>query len=366
MKKNGIIPPHFIYFLENEGLILSDYRSGNLSMKDSYDRAMVSFPYSVITLNIQMIFDYLDYSAPPDFIITNSENFYIDYNSIISSWNFKDSSSLYNAICKVKAAYSKEQERVLFEQLDSNQYNDKIRKIVTNLKIKFNKYKNKDETYVDILYNYRKDEMVYTVISFPLDILIRSRSVNRYPVANVMIPVNFDNFFITIPIPDHIAGYENKLEEYSIKDFDDVVGKLEKGLAAHFRSMRVRENILNKINTSNLGFPLEIDTFNFNSCSIYFHYNKGSTNLNANKSLKGKFSSNVVATAYSGGDNSSTSINNFILQFLFKGSKLEFQIVDCDKLTILSKEQFDYGEGDTNGLIQNILQCLLAYIKNKK
>jgi hypothetical protein len=369
MKKNGIIPPHFIYYLENEGVSLTDYRSGNLGMKESYDRVTISLPYSIKSIEIQSIFDSLDYSSPPDFlIVSNDDPFYIDYSSVFSNWSFKDSNSLYTALLKVKSLYSKEQERILFEQLDNTDYIDQVRKVVSVLKTRLSKYKNSDPNHsVDIVHNYQKDNMLYIVVSFPLDIPIRYRNVRRSPIVNMMIPVNFDSFYITLTIPNYIAGIDLKQEEYSLSDFEDVIYKVDKQLQAHFKSMRVRENILARLTAAGVGFPIEIDCFNFNTCSLYLHYDRSTMELNTNNAMKGKMSTHAVSNAYKG-DNLSSG-NNYILQFTFRpGFKIEFQIVDCDKLTILSKENYDYGESekDMTILMQGVLQNLITYLKNKK
>jgi hypothetical protein len=362
MKKNGIIPPHFIYFLENEGIILSDFKSGNLSMKDSYDRVIISLPYSIKTIDIQVIFDSLDYSSPPDFLIIPSNNekiFYIDYNSVVSSWNFKESNTLYNSLLKIKLLYSREQERVLYENLEQNTFNDQLRKIVTVLKSRIAKYKLQDNSHsVDVLYNHFKDNMEYIVISFPLDIPIRSKHIKRYPVINMMIPVNFENFYIVLSTPGNFAGFELKLEEYNLADFEEVINKTEKLIQSHYKAMILRESIIGRIISSNMGLPLEVDCFNFYSCSLYFYYEKGGSTMYDRKS-----STNV------GSVNSLGNMSSYILQFIFKEkNKIEFQVVDCDKLTILWKELFDYGESEKeiNALLQSVLQGLMSYIKNKK
>ena len=106
MKKNGLIPPHFLYFLENEGIEFTDFKSGNMNKKENIDRMIVKFPYSSRELDIQIIFDNYDYSTPPDFIILKDDNFIIDYQEIIKEWNFKESSILYKTLNKIKETYS--------------------------------------------------------------------------------------------------------------------------------------------------------------------------------------------------------------------------------------------------------------------
>ena len=124
MKKIGIIPPHFVYYLENEGIDIVDFKSSDFTSKNSYDRIIVKFPYGNDTLDIQVIFDVVDLSSPPDFIILNECNTFMDYSEIIKNWNFKESKTLYESLYKIKELYSADQENSLRKIFsDSNRNN---------------------------------------------------------------------------------------------------------------------------------------------------------------------------------------------------------------------------------------------------
>lgn len=125
MKKYGKIPPHFIYFIENEGIQITDIKSSNMILKDCYDRMTIKFPFCNRTLDIQIIFDYINSSNPPDFIILNEDNIEINYIEIIKDWNFKDSSTLYISLNKLKYSYCCFQEKRLKHEIEKN-YNSLI------------------------------------------------------------------------------------------------------------------------------------------------------------------------------------------------------------------------------------------------
>ena len=113
MKKIGVIPPHFIYYLENEGIDVIEFKSSDFYSKTNYDKIIVKFPYCSGTLDIQVIFDIIDRSSPPDFVLLNEINSYMDYGEIMKSWNFKESNMLYLLLLKIKEMYSIEQEKSL-------------------------------------------------------------------------------------------------------------------------------------------------------------------------------------------------------------------------------------------------------------
>lgn len=125
MKKYGKIPPHFLYYIENEGIQIVDPKSSNIILKDNYDRMIVKMPYSNRTLDIQIIFDFMNSSNPPDFIFVKDDNFLIKYNEIIRDWNFKDSSTLYSSLARLKHLYSEAQEKRLKEEIE-NLYQENI------------------------------------------------------------------------------------------------------------------------------------------------------------------------------------------------------------------------------------------------
>lgn len=120
MKKYGKIPPHFIYFLESESVQIKDLKSSNLTQKNNYDRMIVKFPYGSKSIDIQIIFDFLNSSNPPDFIILEENNILLDYFYLINDWNFKESSSLYFSLIKIKNSYTQSQNKRLIEEIENN------------------------------------------------------------------------------------------------------------------------------------------------------------------------------------------------------------------------------------------------------
>src|SRR5690349_17966260 len=108
MIKKGIIPPHFLHFIHNEGISAEDFRPGNMTNKDVYDRFIVKFPFSIYYISIQVIFDFFDQTSPPDFILIRDENMIIKYSEIMRDWNFKDSSSLYRVLVNIINEYEKQ------------------------------------------------------------------------------------------------------------------------------------------------------------------------------------------------------------------------------------------------------------------
>ena len=266
MKKNGNIPPHFIYFLENEGIQITDYKSSNFTLSESYDRIVVKFPFSISTLDIQVLFDNLDYSSPPDFVPL-VDNIMINYNDIIDSWNFKDSSALYHSLNKIKEIYSKENEKKLLSMEMSESY----QMIINFLNVKLNKYNHikREERILDVLINHKIDNISHVIISYPMDIIIRCRNINRQPIINIIIPSYSNNFTMTLRLPHFVEELVIQKEEYSFSMFSEEINKFEKNIKNYFENMKLRENIVNQVIVSNIGFPLEIDTYAFNKFSIY-------------------------------------------------------------------------------------------------
>lgn len=480
MKKNGKIPPHFLYFLENEGIELTNFRSSNFAGKDSYDRVLVKFPYSYKTLDIQVIFDNLDYSAPPDFLFLNENNIIIDYSDIIKDWNFKESSTLFKSLNIIKEKYAFEQERKFKEELNkslkngpsvSNSFNcvnsnvntlnlnennhagfcllenngyenqdsefmnifEHIDKIINKLKTRFQSYKNIPIscTFLDLVLNINQmgssnqqcgsnfsnnsnsikpeqKELIskydnHIIISYPYDFLIRSRNLNRSPIVNIYIPVTYDmRFYMDIRTPHFVSYNDFKLfnnEFYELKNFNDVLNKFENNLLEYLKEVQLRENIINNIINSKIGFLLEIDTYNYSKLSLYFNYpdNKGN-NYNAQLGFKSSNThSNIESASTTPGKMSPVKTftpspkelniignslelqfqgqllnTNFILFFYFTkdDKKLEFQIINCDILRMIIKKKFDYlnccNERDMNNLLTNIIQTVLDNIQRKK
>ena len=260
MKKNGIIPPHFLYFLENEGMELTNFRSGNLNKKDEIDRLIVRFPYSSKDIEIQTIFDNYDYSTPPDFILLGEENFIIDYQEIINEWNFKESSSLYKSLFKIKEKYNLLMENKLLNEIKKinngefslqyiGQNSSYIKDIYTSLKKKIKTYK-KIETNLPLEYviNYEKN-LSEIVFSYPLDCNIRIRNIKRYLYLNLHFPMNERKFSVSFKLPSYLKiDFGLKFNEYfDIIDFDEVVQKFENKMIFYFNTIFFRESVVNKI-----------------------------------------------------------------------------------------------------------------------
>lgn len=122
MKNYGKIPPHFLYTIESEGIQISEMKSSNLALKESFDRMILKVPYCNRTLDIQVIFDSINISNPPDFILIKEENLLLNYTEIIKDWNFKDSSTLHHCLLKLKNLFSLAQEKRLKEEIEKNAF----------------------------------------------------------------------------------------------------------------------------------------------------------------------------------------------------------------------------------------------------
>jgi hypothetical protein len=415
MKKIGIIPPHFIFYLENENIELVDFRSSNFDLKENYDRMVVKFPYGVRTLDIQVIFDNLDYSSVPDFVLLQDGDFLIKYQEVIKDWNFRESSSLYVLLNRIKEFYSLEQERRLREQITlyknegmdinydyhMNSFNiyEYVEKILNFIKNRFPSYKQipKSSCFLDIVINKdgnnsgnnnfqvineKNNAKINSsstfnnnnnlVLSYPVDFLIRSRNINRSPVINIHIPLTYDmKFYVDVKIPYFVGneGLRIAQEFVEISSFYDYLINYENIITSHFKDMRDRETVITKIIESNIGFPLEIDTMNFLKLSLFFHHNKNNATLIANSSLKLKnaASSMINPNALA----PPAQVYNFVLHFIFSkddNNKLEFQMIDYDKLTFTIKKKLDYGvnERDLGSLLHSVLQLVIECIQQKK
>ena len=262
MKKNGKIPPHFLYFLENEGIEISDYSSSNLMQKDSYDKITVKFPYSLKTLDIQIIFDNIDYSLPPDFLFIKENNFFVDYHEVVKYWNFKESSALFNCLNKIKEIYARKQESIFHEEsqninlfLDDGNYDsnleivltiESINEIINFIKSKFLSFKLKKNPQIEMVLNYVShmnspsnmslaDNMKNSVIiSYPLDICIRSRNIVQHPMVNISVPITKEGtFYMTLQSPHYISTKDSQTfqeEFFYLKDFESHINKFEKNI----------------------------------------------------------------------------------------------------------------------------------------
>lgn len=382
MKKVGIIPPHFLYYLENEGIDIVDYRSSNFALKENFDRMVVKFPYGTSTIDVQVIFDNLDISSPPDFVLVKDSDFVYNYQEIIKDWNFRESSSLYNSLNRIREAYSIEKEKRLrdyFNRMKGNiehDYNtadvyNNIERMLSFIKARFINYKQlpKSSCFMDIITNLVKSKKNPSgirddiVISYPVDCLIRSRNINRAPILNIYLNIDYDaKFNVDVKVP-HFVGNEGlkfNQDMLELSNFSTFLMKYEDIITLHFRNMQTREAIINKIIESNVGFPLEIDTLNFLSLSMYFHHNRN----NPTSPTKRNTLSQIQVTPQ-------IQLYNFILFFIFykdDNSKMEFQIIDSEKLTIVLRKKLEYGLNDreTNNLLNNILLTILECLQSKK
>ncbi len=425
MRKNGKIPPHFLYFLENECIEVTDFHSGTLSSigRDSYDRMVVKFPYSIKTLEIQVIFDNLDYSIPPDFVLTKDEKIYIDYKQVTKEWVFKESSSLYNALNKIKEFYSLHQHKRLKEETSkalgnsNNNYNDSndlgntniftyINKLYDRIKSRFSTYKNipKSLCYIDVIINYdskqnssnNQDDRYnnHIIISYCADLYIRSRNINRAPIINIYIPITYDmKFYMDVKTPYFVSINDFKVpnDYYNLSEASEVIQMFENSLIEHFRLMQLREVFVNKVIEANIGFPLEVDTYSFSKFTLYFNYNKNNMNVIANSSLKkinpgGNGNNNITPAFNTGTDtgnekknsnSNNVAINNtalqqqniasqvahnFLLHFAFKNKEVELQIINSDLLRMMFKKKFD--NYSTEKEISKILNVVLYSIND--
>ena len=384
MKKIGIIPPHFVYYLENEGIDIVDFKSSDFTSKNSYDRIIVKFPYGNDTLDIQVIFDVVDLSSPPDFIILNECNTFMDYSEIIKNWNFKESKTLYESLYKIKELYSAYQENSLRKIVSDSKRNKEIydgqegafsilEHVEDILNLIQNKVQNyhqlpKSSQYVDVklIYNnnqkgenkalinidQNKGDVAQVNITYPLDCLIRSRDIIRAPIVTVSIPINYDmKFWMELSLP-HFVAKDNVFytkEMYNINDYGNSITNAELKIINNFKHMQNREFVITKIIESNIGFPLEIDTLSFLKLSLYCYHSK--TIMSSDSSQKQKITNPVVVNYH------------YLLYFVFSKedhSKFEFQIVDNDKLKIVSRKKLDYGTSERE--INNILHLIVSII----
>ena len=392
MKKTGVIPPHLMYFLQNEGIEVINFCSSNFISKDSYDRFIVKFPFGVTTLNIQVIFDNTDISSPPDFILLNNFDYIIDYDKIINEWVFRESSSLYNSLLLIKKIYEEKQQNKLLEIISheinkENQYQGNkensnypyILQLYNHLKGCIEKYRNlpKNNRFLDIqlIYNNNekysnnlnnKDQLTSVKFSYPLDCLIRKRDIIRAPILSISINVNYQSdFTYELILPKFVSHEVINLKKNigKLVNFKQHIKYVEQGILDSCEIMRNREFIISKIIESNIGYPIQIDTLGFLTLILYFHYSKTIINQTQSQNIN-NFQNNQ--------SKSSKNLDfNFLIYFLFNkedNSKLELQIVDCDQLNILQRKKIDFGisEREINNVLHLIASNIMDCIQSKK
>lgn len=364
MDKIGNIPPHFLYFLNKEGIDIYDFKSSDFTSPNNYDRMIVRFPYGQNSIHIQVIFEPGDPSKPPDFMLLENCLSYMDYSEITKQWNFKDSQTLYNALSKIKQLYADIQEQKLNEVIkinsnnQHNKYFETVGNIINLIKHNFLTYRllPKNNHFCDIhLKEQSPSKLEQIEISYPLDCFIRSRAINRAPIITLIIPVDYGmKYHVKLNLP-HFVSNESisfKSEEYSLLNYQFELNKAQMKIINDFKRMEMREKLIRKIIECNIGFVLEVDTLSFLKLSIYCHLTKTVHNQ-VEHSQKIKINNPVLLTF------------NFLLFFIFANDdsgKFEFQVVDMDHLRIQSKKKLDVGA--TTREINNILHIVLGQVED--
>ena len=267
MKNNGIIPPHFLYFLENEEIEVTNFKSGDFNNPLKYDRAVVKFPFINTTFDIQVIFDNLDYSLPPDFVpLVNCDQLVISYSTLVKNWNFRESSSLYYAIKTIKDEYCNIMTKKVYNFLanqNASNYNDNQNEppsIYMYLYDWLNYFMNKTKS-LEVLMNLdKKNDFIF---SYCIDIEIRSRIIDRKPILIIAIDSKNMCYTINLKVPKYIS-IENlglKFNEVfkDIVNFKNIISKYELNILEYFQKMSFRENLSQRIlNMSNLNFSYKL------------------------------------------------------------------------------------------------------------
>jgi len=255
-KNNGIIPPHFIYFLEHEEIEVINYKSGDCNNPYSYDRAIVKFPFANTTFDIQIIFSNLDYSLPPDFIpLVNCDQLILNYSSLVKNWNFRESSTLYYTLKKIKEEYTNIMVKKAIDFLDdknSNHMGDldggQNEDIYYYLRDWFNFFYNKSKN-VEVYLNFdQKYEMIF---SYNVDISIRSRNIERKPILIIVTDMANMTYSISLKVPQYISidSLDLKFNESfkDLRNFKNIVNKYELNILEYFQKMANRELLTQKI-----------------------------------------------------------------------------------------------------------------------
>ena len=388
MNKIGIIPPHFLFFLKNEGIDITSFQSSNFFSKNIYDRMIVKFPFGSTSLDIQVIFDNVDISSPPDFLLltNNNEELIIDYDKIIDKWNFKDSNCLYDCLLKIKKFYEISQEKKFLEIisksinrnkfLNNNNENlniyDYLEQLYSYIKKSFTNYRNLPESsqFIDIQFETENKgdnpKLISVQISYPLDCLIRSREINRAPILLININLkNNLNFFYDILLPYFVSSNTIRLKKEScnLLNLKPTLKRLENSIITSCIFMSNREKLITKIIESHIGFPLEIDTKNFLNLSLYFNHNKTILNNTVEKKTNNRGVNNANNNTNNINSGIKTMSYNFLVYIMFKKeehSKFELQIIDCDALNVIQRKNIDYGI--TEREIINVLHIILSNI----
>ena len=351
MIKLGGIPPHFVFFLHNENILISNFESSSMKKEfGEYNKMLVHFPYCLTEITIQVVFDPFDNSLPPDFIIIKNGDFLISYKYITENFSFRNSNSLYLSLFRIKLLYSIEQEnlltRLLTQEMD-NQTDDMMNNNLLNYKYTVYEYINKILFYIKTnftgYWNIPKilqkcdvsiDKTNYifnqVTISYPLDFIVRGCKIIRTPQLNICIPIdsNFDmKFWIELGLPRNTgrAGLNILKENEELSNYKTYINGYERFVIQQLTNMKQREEMITSIIEEEIGFVLEIDTLDFLYCAIYF--------------------------------------DNFILKFVFSNednSKFEMQILSINKLEIIVRIKIQYGRSieQKKSAISTILDIL--------
>lgn len=267
-KIKGIIPPHFLYYLEKEKIQVFSFSSTDFQSPENYDKAIVKFPFANSFLDIQIIFDQFDYSVPPDFILLNDTT-PINYAEVIKNWKFKDSNSLYDSLHKIKEEYSKHMITNI-KHISTNQRFDHreeaniagdIIKIIEWLQVKIKNYTVlTTQNSIDVLWNAKYsnsnargsiDYKFETAVSYPLDILekINDSGPKTAPRLNMVfnmrnqegrfdLSLTCENLYVMERINNQISNVKRFKEDISIYE-----GKV----IEVFRELHSRQSLIKRI-----------------------------------------------------------------------------------------------------------------------
>lgn len=346
MNNLNIIPPHFINFLKHEEISITDFENSNLSSKNYYDKMLVHFPYCNTTLTVQVIFDIFDFTSPPDFIVLNDEYLFLDYNEVIKNFSFRESSSLFFALFRIKQIFSSNQLKKILsliqkEKSSKNQNTQmspshffaasNIREVTTvdfiekmiifiNSNLKSYKAIPKSLVSLDILIKYEEDRTTISqvILSYPLDISVRGRSIKKAPILNIIVPFDSEmKFWVELDLPHYVGreGFNMLKESEDLNNFKTYISLYEKFILTQISLMKSREEMILFIIDMDLGFLIEVDTKNF--LYVCFFLSVRIEEKTINLALKFLFS------------------NEFINSF-------ELQILDIDQLQIIVRIKIPY------------------------
>lgn len=355
----GYIPPHFVYFLQNEEILISNFQGSSMKKQyDMYNKMIVHFPYCLGFIEVQVIFSMNDNTLPPDFIIINNGDFLISYKSITKNFSFRESSSLYFTLLRLKQQYSIEQEKMLMciikeeggDQAEfvgttnylnyKNSVYEYIDKILFYIKSNFSGYVIISKTIqkCDVSISKTNNTISTIILSYPLDVYVRGKNISRTPMMNICIPVdsNFDlKFWVELELPYYTGkeGLNIMKENEELSNFKLYIHGYEKFVLSQIENMKLREGMLNYIIENEIGFILEVDTFNWLYGAFY--------------------------------------ILNFVVKFIFTNeeqNKFEMQIMNIIDLEIVVRIKISYGKNieQKKKAIKDIMKILLKTYKNEK